>query len=237
MGVADADGAPLFPCGFDQSRQLPPDRRPILPVVEKDMPPGAGNQIGPRRLFRHRGVGGPAVDEEKLGIAQTAHQPAHGPWIPRQQAAHVVVHSRHEGHGIQIPLQGSKQLPLRHTEGQSAGAEGITEIGLHRQMQHHLLVQLVRLARLLPGIGSLWQEGVGDGARERQGLLALTLPVAHVVDDQGDADRPRGRWRIERLGAGGCRQQRYQQQPNKPEPSNHPLSPHVFIRHPQTDCG
>ncbi len=187
--MSDTNGAALPASGSEQCRQLVSHHFPVPNVVEKDMPASACDQILPCHPFSKGGVGSTAVDEKEVRFAQAAHQPAHGGRVSCQQTPHVVIDSCHKGDGSEILLQGGEEYLLRHAQGERASSERIAQIGLHRQMQHHLPIQLMGSNRLFPGIGGLWQKRVGDSPGQCQGLFAGMLAIAHVIDDQGDADR------------------------------------------------
>lgn len=189
VGVADGDGLAF---GFGQRQQLVEllvDGGCGAIIVEKDITGGGGDTLLPCQTSSEAFGAGQAVDEEEIALCLDAlHQPVHGLLIGGEQAAHVIVDAHDIRQGLQAAKEGAEEFLATHADAQATLVQADLMQGLHGQVQDGLFVQASGFTQQALAVRCLGQDGVGNVARQPQGLQAPGLVIAQVVDDDGDAD-------------------------------------------------
>ena len=185
MGMADADGVALSFGDRYQLLELP--RNFVVPwcVIQKHVPLQVWNTVGLRHVLGDGVAGGSAVEEvQTMAHSQGLHEPFHRFGLLGQQAAHVVAHARHLRQGRQVFMYGPYDLLSGHAPGQRARPQRLPADGLHGQVQQDLPIPLVCQGGQMEGIGGIGKKGKGDVTRQGYRTLALTAPIAQVVDNE-----------------------------------------------------
>ena len=82
VGMANTHRVTLFARLCQQQPELAANCLGIALVVQKDIPPRAGNAMLPGSTLGDRLMGGPAIDEKQLPTTgKCLHDPGHGPWV------------------------------------------------------------------------------------------------------------------------------------------------------------
>lgn len=185
--MADGDGMAVLARHGEQPVPLGADavRRRIR--IQEHVADGAGDTVLPRDRQGNARRRGAAVDEVKVTPGpQLGHEPAHVPWVQRQQATHMVVDATHVGKGRQVRLQGAAEFRVAHVQGHATGTERARRDGFHGQVQHDLLAAGMALPGKAGGMGRVGQEREGHRARQGDGATAVLQAIAQVVDHHGD---------------------------------------------------
>ena len=165
VGVRDTEGSAFLFGLPDQFMQLSPDEIGGGFVVQKYVPFQGGYPVFPGGGRRHGSAGGVAVQEIEVSPVFGAacpycpHQPLHGGFSGRQEAAHVVTESPRMRHALNACAHALGQFRLRHFFCQSALAKVAVVVGFHGDMQQDLLAPRMSGVDEFPGMGRLGDEG------------------------------------------------------------------------------
>jgi len=146
MRMRDAERVTHLFRALYQCRELARDGFRRLFVIEKHIARGRRDIRPQSRLQRDAARSRATVDEEQVATRDNRlHQPAHRVALAGQAATHVVIEPdriRHRGERFR---HRRADFRLRHVHHERAGAKRmVIGIGFHRQMDDHVLVEVVR---------------------------------------------------------------------------------------------
>ena len=188
--VADGHRAAEAVRDRGERAELAPDRVGGRVVVQEHVAPGRAD-AGRERPVLGDGPGRRSAVQEHPPAArrQHLHQPVHAHRKGGEQAAHVVAGAARVRHRVQRAAHAALELVSRERGGEAPWPQRARRIGLHRQVDQHLLAEGVGDASQRRGVRRVRQHRVGDRAWQLHGPQALVAQVAEVVDDQGDGHR------------------------------------------------